>query len=99
MFFVSLLINLLINVNFVKTEDEIAVDRPRVASCVGSSFHIHESFASVGSFATCMDQPLKNSLTSRREMIFEYTTDRCALQLVSARLEWRIEEEESMQFA
>jgi len=68
MLFVSLLINLLINVNFVKTKDEIAVDRPRV----GSSFHIHESFASVGRFAACMDQPLENSLTSRREMIFEY---------------------------
>lgn len=38
MLFVSLLINLLIDVNFVKTKDEIAVDRPRV----GSSFHIHE---------------------------------------------------------
>lgn len=39
MLFASLLINLLITVNFMKTEDEIAVDRPRV----GSSFRIHES--------------------------------------------------------
>jgi len=43
-FFASLLINLLITVNFVKSENEIVVDRPRV----GSSFHIHEGFASVG---------------------------------------------------
>ena len=74
-------------------EDKIAVDRPRV----GSSFCIHKS---VGSSATCMDQPLvEKSLTSQRETIFEYITDRCALQLVSARLEWRAEEEESTQFA
>jgi len=53
----------------VKHEDKIAIDRPRV----GSSFCIHKSFASVGSFATCMDQPLvEKSLTSQRETIFEY---------------------------
>ena len=53
----------------MKHEDKIAIDRPRV----GSSFCIHKSFASVGSFATCMDQPLvEKSLTSQRETIFEY---------------------------
>lgn len=41
-------------------EDEIAVDRPRV----GSSFRIHESFASVGSFATC-DGPALGELADK----------------------------------
>lgn len=58
----------LVSINFMETaEDEFTVDR----LCVrvrAVDFVLAQSFASVGSFATCVDRPLasENTLTSRR---------------------------------
>lgn len=53
----------LVSINFMETaEDEFTVDRP----CVrvrAVDFVLAQSFASVGSFATCADRPLASEKT------------------------------------